>query len=211
MSRDNARAFWITGPGTGELRHADLAEPGPGEVEVETLYTAISRGTETLVFSGSVPSEETARMRAPFQEGDFPAPVKYGYINVGRVTRGVEELVDRDVFCLYPHQTRFVVPADAVTLIPDDVPAARAVLAANLETAVNGIIDRVKGWVADSSGTADKVDMWGKRRMAYSIRKQREANYVLFNLTMPPSTTSGLEKNLRYTETIMRHMLTLVI
>ncbi|HSR19888.1 MAG TPA: 30S ribosomal protein S6 [Anaerolineales bacterium] len=78
------------------------------------------------------------------------------------------------------------------------------------ETAVNGIIDRVKGWVADSSGTADKVDMWGKRRMAYSIRKQREANYVLFNLTMPPSTTSGLEKNLRYTETIMRHMLTLV-
>jgi 2-desacetyl-2-hydroxyethyl bacteriochlorophyllide A dehydrogenase len=141
MSRDNARAFWITGPGTGELRHADLAEPGPGEVEVETLYTAISRGTETLVFSGSVPSEETARMRAPFQEGDFPAPVKYGYINVGRVTRGVEELVDRDVFCLYPHQTRFVVPADAVTLIPDDVPAARAVLAANLETAVNGIWD----------------------------------------------------------------------
>jgi small subunit ribosomal protein S6 len=79
------------------------------------------------------------------------------------------------------------------------------------ETAINGIIDRVKGWVTDASGTADKVDMWGKRRMAYSIRKQREANYVLFNLTMPPSTTSGLEKNLRYTETIMRHMLTLVI
>jgi len=79
------------------------------------------------------------------------------------------------------------------------------------ETAVNGVIDRVKGWVADSGGTVDKVDMWGKRRLAYSIRKQREGNYVLFNLTMSPATTSGLEQNIRYTETVMRHMLTLVV
>jgi small subunit ribosomal protein S6 len=76
------------------------------------------------------------------------------------------------------------------------------------ETAVNAVIDRVKGWVAETGGVVDKIDMWGKRRMAYSIRKQRESNYVLFNLSMEPQTTSGLEQNLRYTETIMRHMLT---
>jgi small subunit ribosomal protein S6 len=79
------------------------------------------------------------------------------------------------------------------------------------ETAVNAVVDRVKGWVAESGGAVDKIDMWGKRRMAYSIRKQRESNYVLFNLTMPPATTAALERNLRYTETVMRHMLTAVV
>lgn len=78
------------------------------------------------------------------------------------------------------------------------------------ETAINGIVERVKGWVTESGGSVDKIDMWGKRRMAYSIRKQRESNYVLFNVSMAPGTTGGLEQNLRYTETIMRHMLTLV-
>ncbi|HET6846850.1 MAG TPA: 30S ribosomal protein S6 [Anaerolineales bacterium] len=78
------------------------------------------------------------------------------------------------------------------------------------ETAINGVVERVKGWVAEAGGVVDKIDMWGKRRMAYSIRKQRESNYVLFNLSMTPQTTAGLEQNLRYTETIMRHMLTLV-
>ncbi|HEY5982883.1 MAG TPA: 30S ribosomal protein S6 [Anaerolineales bacterium] len=78
------------------------------------------------------------------------------------------------------------------------------------ETAVTGVIDRVKGWVAETGGNVDKVDLWGKRRMAYSIRKQREGNYVLFNLTLEPQTTAGLEQNLRYTEPIMRHMLTVV-
>jgi len=79
------------------------------------------------------------------------------------------------------------------------------------ETAVNGIIDRVKGWVTESGGTVDKVDMWGKRRMAYTIRKQREGNYVLFNLTLAPTSTAALEQNLRYIETVMRHMLTIVL
>jgi small subunit ribosomal protein S6 len=79
------------------------------------------------------------------------------------------------------------------------------------ETAVNGVVERVKGWVVDSGGTIDKVDMWGKRRLAYTIRKQREGNYVLFNLTLPPASTSGLEQNIRYVEPIMRHMLTLVV
>lgn len=78
------------------------------------------------------------------------------------------------------------------------------------EAAFNGVLDRVTGWVADSGGTVDKVDIWGKRRLAYPIRKQREGNYVLFNLSMDTTATSGLEQNLRYTEAVMRHMLTLV-
>jgi 2-desacetyl-2-hydroxyethyl bacteriochlorophyllide A dehydrogenase len=141
MMTDTPQAFWITGPGQGELRPVSVAPPGPGEVEIETSYSAVSRGTEALVFNGRVPPSEYERMRAPFQEGSFPAPVKYGYINVGRVARGSQELLGREVFCLYPHQTRYVVPAEAVTVIPSEVPASRAVLAANLETAVNGVWD----------------------------------------------------------------------
>jgi threonine dehydrogenase-like Zn-dependent dehydrogenase len=80
-------------------------------------------------------------MRAPFQAGEFPAPVKYGYSSVGVVERGPAALEGRRVFCLYPHQTRYVVPAGALTLVPDRVPSARAVLAANLETAVNILWD----------------------------------------------------------------------
>ncbi len=136
-----ARAFWITGKRTGEIRSADLAPPGPDEVLVETLYSGISRGTESLVFDGRVPAEEAARMRAPFQEGDFPWPVKYGYINVGRVIDGRADLIGAIVFTLFPHQTRFVAPATAVTVVPSQVPPARAVLAANLETAVNALWD----------------------------------------------------------------------
>jgi threonine dehydrogenase-like Zn-dependent dehydrogenase len=88
-----------------------------------------------------VPPTEYGRMRAPFQEGEFPAPVKYGYASVGLVERGPAHLVGRNVFALYPHQTRYAVPASAVHLLPDNVPAARAVLAANLETAINAIWD----------------------------------------------------------------------
>jgi 2-desacetyl-2-hydroxyethyl bacteriochlorophyllide A dehydrogenase len=141
MTDEAARAFWIAGPNRGEIRAAEVEAPGPADVEVETLYSAISRGTETLVFAGKVPKSEHERMRAPFQEGEFPGPVKYGYINVGRVVSGADSLLGRNVFCLYPHQTRFVVPAAAVTVVPDKVPIARAVLAASLETAVNGIWD----------------------------------------------------------------------
>lgn len=141
MSTELARAFWITGPRRGEIREEPVPEPGPGEVEVRTLYSAISRGTEALVYNGEVPESEYQRMRAPFQSGDFPAPVKYGYINVGIVERGPAELRGREVFCLYPHQTRYVVPAEAVLPLPDNVPARRAVLAANMQTAINALWD----------------------------------------------------------------------
>jgi 2-desacetyl-2-hydroxyethyl bacteriochlorophyllide A dehydrogenase len=141
MSSETARAFWISKPGFGELRPESLVAPGPDEVEIETCYSGISRGTEALVFNGKVPVSEFKRMRAPFQEGEFPAPVKYGYASVGKVLAGSHELLGRQVFCLYPHQTHYVVPATAVTVVPDSVPAARAVLAANLQTAVNGVWD----------------------------------------------------------------------
>jgi len=136
-----ARAFWIASPGRGEIRAEPLGVPNADEVVVRTLYSGISRGTESLVFRGCVPASEHERMRAPFQSGDFPAPVKYGYASVGRIERGPRELQDRHVFVLHPHQTRYVVPAQAVHLLPDDVPPPRAVLAANLETAINGLWD----------------------------------------------------------------------
>jgi threonine dehydrogenase-like Zn-dependent dehydrogenase len=118
-----------------------LPQPGPDEVLVRSLYSGVSRGSEALVFRGEVPVSEYQRMRAPFQAGDFPAPVKYGYINVGVVEQGPAPLLGRTVFCLYPHQTRYVVPAHAVHPLPKTVPPGRAVLAANLETAVNGVWD----------------------------------------------------------------------
>jgi len=141
MSADDARAFWTIAPGRGEIRDEPLAPPEFGDVLVRTLYSGISRGTERLVFQGRVPPSEYQRMRAPFQSGDFPAPVKYGYASVGRIEDGPEDLRDRDVFVLYPHQTRYVVPAAAVHVLPAAVPAGRAVLAANLETAINALWD----------------------------------------------------------------------
>lgn len=140
MTHD-ARAFWLRAPGAGEIRPVRLPAPAPGEVLVRTRFSGVSRGTETLVFSGGVPASQYTAMRAPFQEGDFPAPVKYGYLNVGVVEAGPPDLLGRTVFCLYPHQTGYVVPASAVTVVPDEVPPARAVLAGTVETAVNALWD----------------------------------------------------------------------
>jgi threonine dehydrogenase-like Zn-dependent dehydrogenase len=140
MTRE-ARAFWLREPGSGEIRPAAVPAPGPGEVLVRTCFSGVSRGTETLVFTGGVPASQHAAMRAPFQEGDFPGPVKYGYLNVGVVEDGAPELLGRTVFCLYPHQTAYVVPAGAVVEVPAGVPAERAVLAGTVETAVNALWD----------------------------------------------------------------------
>jgi threonine dehydrogenase-like Zn-dependent dehydrogenase len=137
----SARAFWLRSPGHGEIRDVRLTDPGADDVVVRTLYSGVSRGTETLVFRGGVPASQHTAMRAPFQEGDFPGPVKYGYLNVGVVEEGPGELAGRTVFCLYPHQSRYVVPASAVTPVPAGVPAGRAVLAGTVETAVNALWD----------------------------------------------------------------------
>jgi threonine dehydrogenase-like Zn-dependent dehydrogenase len=137
----DAQAFWLRAPGCGEIRPVTLPEPGPDDVLVRTIVSGISRGTETLVFRGSVPPGQYAAMRAPFQEGDFPGPVKYGYLNVGAVEQGPAELCGRTVFCVYPHQTAYVVPAGAVTVVPEGVPPGRAVLTGTVETAVNALWD----------------------------------------------------------------------
>ncbi len=138
---EEALAFWIREPGLGEIRPVSLPPRGADDVLVRTLRSGISRGTETLVFRGGVPARQQTAMRAPFQDGDFPGPVKYGYLNVGVVEHGPPSLTGRTVFCLYPHQTSYVVPARSVVIVPDDVPADRAVLAGTVETAVNALWD----------------------------------------------------------------------
>jgi threonine dehydrogenase-like Zn-dependent dehydrogenase len=136
-----AHAFWLREPGWGEIRPVRLPDPGRDDVLVRTLCSGVSRGTETLVFRGGVPPDQYAAMRAPFQEGEFPAPVKYGYLSVGAVEHGPPHLRGRTVFCLYPHQTAYVVPSAAVAVVPEGVPTGRAVLAGTVETAVNALWD----------------------------------------------------------------------
>ena len=141
MFRGDARAFWLRAPGDGELRDVEVGSAASGEVLVRTRFSGISRGTETLVFRGGVPADQYQAMRAPFQDGDFPGPVKYGYLNVGVVEEGPPGLLGRTVFCLYPHQTRYVVPTADVVAVPDDVPPERAVLTGAVETALNALWD----------------------------------------------------------------------
>ncbi|MEM8740169.1 MAG: zinc-binding alcohol dehydrogenase [Pseudomonadota bacterium] len=131
-------ALWYVGPGQAEIRPAALGE---GKVRVETLWSGLSRGTERLVFSGAVPQSEHLRMRAPAQEGAFPFPVKYGYAAVGRVTEGPTDLAGRIVFSLHPHQSVFCAHPERLLPVPEAVPPRRAILAANMETALNAIWD----------------------------------------------------------------------
>ena len=123
-----ARAFWLRSPGQAEIREVELPERADDEVLVRSLCSGVSRGTETLVFRGGVPENQYAAMRAPFQEGEFPGPVKYGYLNVGVVEEGPADLVGRTVFCLYPHQTRYVVPAFSRSVSGSSLPLMRAPL-----------------------------------------------------------------------------------
>lgn len=136
-----ALAYWLEAPGRGRLRTEPLPAAVEGDVRVRTLHSGISRGTECLIHRGEVPASEYQRMRAPWQQGEFPGPVKYGYSSVGVIEAGPPALVGRPVFCLFPHQDRYVVPQRAVHPLPAGVPPARAVLAANVETAVNAIWD----------------------------------------------------------------------
>ncbi len=148
------KALWYVGPGRAELRAEEISAPKPGEVRVRALFGAISRGTERLVQAGRVPASEHDRMRAPFMGGTFPFPVKYGYATVGRVEAGPAELQGRVVFSLHPHQSRFTVPVVAVFAIPADVSPRRAVLAPNMETALNAVWD-------GAPGPADRIAIVG--------------------------------------------------
>jgi NADPH:quinone reductase-like Zn-dependent oxidoreductase len=134
-----ARGFWAVAPGRGALRACLLPAAGPGDVEIRMRASGVSRGTERLVLQGLVPPSEFQRMRCPFQEGDFPFPVKYGYGAVGEILHGPR--AGERVFVLHPHQDRFVVPGAWAHRVPDAVPDARATLAANMETALNATWD----------------------------------------------------------------------
>src|SRR5829696_9958107 len=149
-----AKALWYVAPGQAELRDEPVIAPTCGDVRVRALYGAVSRGTERLVCNDRVPPGECERMRAPFMAGEFPFPVKYGYATVGRVEEGPPSVHNRVVFALHPHQSVFTLPADAVLPVPDNVPPARAVLAANTETALNAVWD-------GGPAPADRIAIFG--------------------------------------------------
>ncbi|MGE8942909.1 zinc-dependent alcohol dehydrogenase [Leptospira interrogans] len=150
----SARALWYVARGKAELREEALPDPVGDEVMVRAQFSAVSRGTERLVMFGAVEQSEWERMRAPLQAGAFPYPVKYGYCATGTVEAGPAALLGRRIFALHPHQDVFLVPASLAVPIPDDVPARRATLAANMETALNAIWDA-------GCGPADRIVIVG--------------------------------------------------
>lgn len=145
MTSSLARALWLRPPNDSAIVEQALPEREPGALRIRTCYSAVSRGTETLVYQGRVPPSEYARMRAPFQAGELPGPVKHGYANVGVVEYGPPAWLGRMVFCLYPHQTCYDIAPAAVIPLPEDVPPERAILAANMETAINALWDARPG------------------------------------------------------------------
>lgn len=137
----DSKALWFVAPGRAEWREESVPEPTAGQLRVRALFSGISRGTESLIFHGRVPAGEYNRMRAPFQAGDFPFPVKYGYAAVGQIEDGPADMAGRTVFSLHPHQTVYNLPREFVNVLPDGLPPARAVMAANMETALNAVWD----------------------------------------------------------------------
>src|SRR5579871_5468869 len=154
MSGRESQALWHVGPGRAELRAERLAAPAQGELRLRALFGGISRGTERLIFNGRVPASEFERMRGPNMAGSFPFPVKYGYAVVGRVEAGPPALADRIVFALHPHQDVFNISPDWVSPLPAELPPMRAVLAANMETALNAVWD-------GAPGPADRIAVVG--------------------------------------------------
>ena len=209
-----SRQFWIRTPGEGEIREVGIPGHLPGHLRIRTRWSGISRGTESLVFRGEVPPSLHAVMRAPFQEGEFPAPVKYGYASVGQVeealpgTASASSLVPGDwVFCLHPHQDVYWAPPASVTRIPSGVLPARAVLAANMETALNAIWDGGAGpgdrIVVVGAGVVGLLVAWlcaripGTRVTAVDLNPAREAPARALGVDFaPPGTLPGASADL---------------
>jgi threonine dehydrogenase-like Zn-dependent dehydrogenase len=147
------RALWYVGARECALNDEELA-PKAGDAVVRTLFSGVSRGTERLVFEGRVPQAEYERMRGPNMGGAFPHPVKYGYCAVGEVIAGPADLIGKRVFALHPHQQHFALGPESLTLLPDALPARRAVLAANMETALNALWD-------SGAGPGDRIAIVG--------------------------------------------------
>lgn len=140
-SRPLVGSLWIEAERHAALRTMALPVPRPGQAIVRARWSGISRGTERIVFEGCVPQSEHERMRCPHQEGSFSFPIKYGYALVGER----EDALGRDtadtVFVLHPHQERICVDESALYPLPSGVPPRRAILAANMETALNAVWD----------------------------------------------------------------------
>ena len=201
------REFWIKEPSRGVVQDGVIDAPGAGEVLVRTLFSGISRGTESLVFRGEVPESQQEAMRCPFQQGDFPAPVKYGYMNVGLVEADSGgSFESRTIFCLHPHQDRYVVSRDAVTPLPEGVPAERAVLAANMETAVNASWDATPRTgdriVVVGAGVVGLLTGWllaktpGSRVVAVDPDGSKEAAARALGMEYSPSAPVGSDADL---------------
>jgi hypothetical protein len=149
-----ARSLWYVAPERVEIRSESLKPLADGEVRVRSLFGALSRGTESLVFRGEIPESEYQRMAAPWMNGTFPYPVKYGYCNVGRIEDGPSDWIGKLVFALRPHQTLYVADMQDVVTLPIGLTQERAVLAANMETALNAVWDA-------SPGPGDKIVIVG--------------------------------------------------
>ena len=209
-----SRQYWIRTPGEGEIREVGIPGHLPGHLRIRARWSGISRGTESLVFRGEVPPSLHAVMRAPFQEGEFPAPVKYGYASVGQVeealpgTASASSLGPGDwVFCLHPHQDVYWAPPASVTRIPSGVPPARAVLAANMETALNATWDGGAGpgdrIVVVGAGVVGLLVAWlcaripGTRVTAVDLNPAREAQARALGVDFaPPGTLPGASADL---------------
>jgi NADPH:quinone reductase-like Zn-dependent oxidoreductase len=149
-----SQSLWCIAPARYEIRADVLAEPEADMLTVRALASCVSRGSERLVLHGNVPMSEFQNMRAPFQQGEFPFPVQYGYQSAGLVEAGPPALIGRTVFSLFPHQDVYQLPASAAVMVPDDIPADRAALAANMETALNAMWDA-------GAGPGDRITVVG--------------------------------------------------
>jgi 2-desacetyl-2-hydroxyethyl bacteriochlorophyllide A dehydrogenase len=138
-----ARSVWFPGVRQVELRSEPLAPLGPADVQIRAIASAISHGTEMLVFRGQVP--DGLELDLPTLQGSFAFPIKYGYASVGCVVDSgpdVQTLARGDVvFVLHPHQTEYVVPASMPIRLPPGLAPTLGVFTANVETAVNVVLD----------------------------------------------------------------------
>ena len=199
-----ARALWYVKPGVVELRPEQIGKPKPDEARVRALYSGISRGTERLVFSGQVGASEYERMRAPLQDGAFPFPVKYGYCAVGTVEIGPSDLQGRTVFCLHPHQEAFNAPIGMLVPVTDGIPAKRATLAANAETALNALWDAGAGpgdriavvgaGIVGLMVTAIAARLPGAEVTVVDVDASRRALVEAFGARFAPAKATNLEE-----------------
>ncbi len=143
-----SRSLWLTAPKMVEFRTETIPPPGSGEIRVQTIASALSQGTEMLVYRGEVPVD--LPLDLPALSGSFAFPIKYGYATVGRVLDLGDDVTGfargDAVFVHHPHQSTFVVPTNpadgpAPVRLPDDLDPLLGLFVANLETAVNVLLD----------------------------------------------------------------------